>query len=545
MRRTAAFVGVLVVALLAAEGALSLLAHRSLRELLPAAPPPRAAVEPGAREPDEGLPVEPVAPGPDEAPPGAGDAGEAGESGGEGLGAIYAPHEDARVGYVLQPERDLAIYDGRIRSDALGLRSRPGPPPPDDAQRIVVLGDSVAFGFGVNDDECLAARLEARLAELRGPGERPVACRTVAIPSWNQRAAAAFLLDHWDELRPDIVLDLPIANDVYDLDGVRATGERRAWPDPAAADPWLTVSVRYQMSGMVGRFLSGRGGELTARDLGPDAVLGDLCAESRRRHDDNAESIVRLDALLAARGCRLALVWNTIGDYTWSLTSRLAVRDPELPSIPLLRVARPEFSLGHDPHANALTLDVWARWLAAELVERGWVTRGEGRALPAVPGEYEDARAAPLPAPEECRRQLLEARARGAEALQPAIDFRSGRGLLQVFGGLNQDLTARCRLLAVLRPAGSVLRLELAPFAARPDLYPLIVAVEIAGRSAGTLTVRADDVTRVSLPLPDDLDRSQPLEVRLVAERWVTQRRAARRLDLVSFRPLSLECGEP
>jgi hypothetical protein len=71
------------------------------------------------------------------------------------------------------------------------------------------------------------------------------------------------------------------------------------------------------------------------------------------------------------------------------------------------------------------------------------------------------------------------------------------------------------------------------------------VAVEIAGRSAGTLTVRADDVTRVSLPLPDDLDRSQPLEVRLVAERWVTQRRAARRLDLVSFRPLSLECGEP
>jgi hypothetical protein len=399
MRRTAAFVGVLGVALLAAEGALSLLAHRSLRELLPAAPPPREAVEPSAREPDAGLPVEPAAREPDEAPPGAGDAGEAGESGGEGLGAIYAPHEDARVGYVLQPERDLAIYDGRIRSDALGLRSRPGPPPPDDAQRIVVLGDSVAFGFGVNDDECLAARLEARLAELRGPGERPVACRTVAIPSWNQRAAAAFLLDHWDELRPDIVLDLPIANDVYDLDGVRATGERRAWPDPAAADPWLTVSVRYQMSGMVGRFLSGRGGELTARDLGPDVVLGDLCAESRRRHDDNAESIVRLDALLAARGCRLALVWNTIGDYTWSLTSRLAVRDPELPSIPLLRVARPEFSLGHDPHPNALTLDVWARWLAAELVERGWVTRGEGRALPAVPGEYEEARAAPLPAP--------------------------------------------------------------------------------------------------------------------------------------------------
>jgi hypothetical protein len=45
--------------------------------------------------------------------------------------------------------------------------------------------------------------------------------------------------------------------------------------------------------------------------------------------------------------------------------------------------------------------------------------------------------------------------------------------------------------------------------------------------------------------VPDDLDRSQPLEVRLIAERWVTQPRGASRTDLVSFRPVALECGEP
>ena len=543
MRRAAAFVGVLAGALLAAEGGLSLLAHRSLRELLgegrPAAAP-RPAPEVAPRAPVPRAPAAGAGPAPAVEPEPPAPAAEA-----EALGEIYAPHEDPRVGYVLKPDQDLAIFDGRIHSDALGLRRRPGPPPPDDAQRIVVLGDSVAFGFGVNDDECLAARLEAQLAALRGPAERPVACRTVAIPSWNTRAAAAFLLDHWDELRPDLVLFLPINNDVCDIDGVRSTGARRAWPDPAAPDPWLTVSVRYQVSNMVGRFLPGMGGQLSARDLGPDVVLGDLCAESRRRHDENAGSLAQLDAQLAARGCRLALVWNVVGDYTWFLGSRLAERAPALPSITLFRVARPEFSLGHDPHPNALTLDVWARWLAAELVERGWVTRGEGRPLPPVPETYEEARAEPLPAPDECRRLAEQAHERGAELLSPAIDFRGGRGMLQVFGGLNQDLTARSRLLAVLKPEGRALKVELAPYPARPDLYPLTVAVEIAGRSAGTLTVTADDVARASLPLPDDLDRSQPLEVLLIAERWVTQPRGEIRTDLVSFRPIALQCGEP
>ena len=533
MRAAALSAGALLVSLLAAEGALSLLAGRSLAEL--AGREPMAAVR---RE----APRAPRTP-PSVGTPRASDALQ--PEADAGLGEIYAPHEDPRVGYVLRPAQELFIFEGRIESDHLGLRRRPGPPPPDEALRIVVLGDSVAFGFGVDDDQTLAARLEARLTELRGPLERPVACRTVAIPSWNHRAAAAFLLDHWDELRPELVLYLPIANDVYDLDGVRASGARRAWPDPSAADPWLTVSVRHQVSSLVGRFLQGAGGELTARDLGPDVVLGDACAESRRRHDENADTIARLDGLLAARGCRLALVWNLVGDYTWFLASRLAERAPDLPSIALLRTTRGEFTLGHDPHANAETLDVWARWLALELVERGWVSRGEGRPLEPVPAPHAEARASPLPAAAECRRLADESRRRGAELLLPAIDFRTGGGLLQVFGGLNPDLSARCRLLAVLQPEGEALEVELAPVADRPDLYPLPVVVEIAGRRAGELTVTAGDVVRARLPLPAGVDRSEPLEVRLIPERWVVRARGATRVDLVSFRPLRLECVAP
>ena len=504
--RVLAGAGALVLALLVAEGALSLLARRSLTELGPASAT--------RREP-------PRAPGP-------GDAATdevAEPEAAEGLDdAIFAAHEDPLVGYVLKPDSELAIYDGAIATDHLGLRRRPGPPPADDALRVVVLGDSIAFGFGVGDDECLAARLEARLAELRGPGGgRPVACRTVAVPSWNHRAAPAFLLDHWDELRPDVVLYLPCRNDVCDIDGATAQGQRRVTPDASSPDPWLSISVRTLVQNDARRLLAGQGGELHEVDLGHDALFSDVCQESRRRHDECAQSVARLQRVLAARGCRFALVWNTLSDYTWFLTSRLARLAPDVPAIVMLGQTRDEFTLGFDPHPNATTLDVWARWLAAELVERGWVSPGEGHALPPVPDEYAEDRGS-MPAPEDVERLAEEARERAGRWLRPDIDFRRGFGVVQVLGGLNPGGTARENLLVALAPQGSALELELEPLVSRPDLYPLPIEVEVDGVSLGRVSLRVDERLGERLLLPAGLDRSRPVEVRLVPERWVVRR---------------------
>ncbi|HTE04987.1 MAG TPA: hypothetical protein VK824_02245, partial [Planctomycetota bacterium] len=127
---------------------------------------------------------------------------------------IYRMHEDSRVRYVLKPETTVDIVETHVRTDRLGMRVRPGPEPPPEALRIAVAGDSVAFSYGVADDETMAARLAALLAESRGPAARPVTASTVAVPSWNHRSALGFLTDHWDELRPDIVVYLPIDNDL-------------------------------------------------------------------------------------------------------------------------------------------------------------------------------------------------------------------------------------------------------------------------------------------------------------------------------------------
>ena len=77
--------------------------------------------------------------------------------------------EDPSVGYLLKPGFAGLIERSEFRSpftvNAAGLR---GPEPrarEENSFRILVLGDSQAFGFGVRDDETFSVQLEEILAE--------------------------------------------------------------------------------------------------------------------------------------------------------------------------------------------------------------------------------------------------------------------------------------------------------------------------------------------------------------------------------------------
>src|SRR5262249_23718084 len=136
----------------------------------------------------------------------------------------------------------LTYTEGKVTmqfaTDELGMRARPGPPPAEDALRIVVLGDSVAFGFGLDDGDTLASQLERLLAAPLGGR---AGCATVAVPSWNAQNAWRFLLDHLDRFRPDVVLYFPVENDLEDGYGVNEAGQRRTAEDPGSAEPLLHV----------------------------------------------------------------------------------------------------------------------------------------------------------------------------------------------------------------------------------------------------------------------------------------------------------------
>ncbi len=455
---------------------------------------------------------------------------------------IWRAHPDPRVGYALRTRSELAVREGQIRSDGLGLRRRPGPPR-EGALRIAVMGASIPFGYGLDDDEVLAHRLELALDATHGPDARPVECRTVAMGRWNVRNAVSFLLDHLPDIRPDLVLCMPFENDLSDTDQVDETGHRRAAPDPASPDPWLSVRADDQAA-LTLRLQDARRRGVVATgfdDIGTVALCADISPESTRRYDENAALLLRLRDELAATGGRLVYLVYDEGPHSWHLLRRLLAAAPDLPVIPLLQSVPAEFTLGYDAHPSAGTVDVLAGWVAADLLRLGLVDAGSGRTPPAAPSEYLALRATAR------SREQVDALARAARdqalaQLQPVIDFRDGRGIRQLFGGCSTLVTGGPRLLALLARRGSLV-VELAPLVERPDLYPLRVQVLADGAPLGELLLQADSPASARFALPPG---GPGVEIKLAAEDWIVsvfgEWEAA---ETAAYRPLRLACEDP
>ncbi|MFT7462869.1 MAG: hypothetical protein ACI9EF_001211, partial [Pseudohongiellaceae bacterium] len=405
---------------------------------------------------------------------------------------LYRVHEDPMVGYTMRAEAELFIGDGEMVTDSLGMRVRPETQPstgPDvDPLEIIVLGDSVAFGLGVDDDETLAHQLELLLNGALPPGSRPVICRTVAAPGWNHRNAVHFLLDHFDQYDPDIVLYLPISNDLANTYSVYATGHRRDALDYGSADPLLAVSLDRSLSGRLAaaRRLkrSGRPYTMFREGFGPLAIIADISPESSRRYAENAQSIDLLHEQLTRRGAQLMLLQWGQEAYFWHLLRRVAESGLKVPVLELFRHIPTEFTLGSDPHSNATTLGVVAQWCAEALAEEGWVEGLEDLSVEAVPEAYAEARA-PDKGPDDWRRESDSARKSGVDALRPGVNLDSGQGLFQVYGGWNADGSVRRHLLLMLPPGDGLLRLSLGALPGREDLLPQTVQVFVNGSSVG------------------------------------------------------------
>jgi hypothetical protein len=111
--------------------------------------------------------------------------------------------------YRLAPNQDFHFskdeFDTRIRINALGLR---GSLPNLDLQnRLLVLGDSFAFGYGVNDDEAFPALIGHRL----GPN---VAVINSGHSGYDTRREAAFLKEEGPRFNPTLIVVTFVLNDV-------------------------------------------------------------------------------------------------------------------------------------------------------------------------------------------------------------------------------------------------------------------------------------------------------------------------------------------
>ncbi len=122
-------------------------------------------------------------------------------------------------------------------------------------RRVALVGDSVVWGFGLEDDEVLARRLERRLGEL--DPLRTWEVWSLAQPATTQLNHAARYERMGSELKPDLVVVTVLFNDLLPgATSFRVTGggmlasPHRGAPYPDGLRPLVDRSASFQLAMM-------------------------------------------------------------------------------------------------------------------------------------------------------------------------------------------------------------------------------------------------------------------------------------------------------
>jgi len=87
---------------------------------------------------------------------------------------------------------------------------------PDGVRRVALLGDSIAFGYWVAEEDTLARQLESTLDEVRGDGP-PVEVLSFGVPGYNLEQEIEMLRSRALRFDPDVVV---LAFCLNDLEGI-------------------------------------------------------------------------------------------------------------------------------------------------------------------------------------------------------------------------------------------------------------------------------------------------------------------------------------
>jgi lysophospholipase L1-like esterase len=186
-----------------------------------------------------------------------------------------------------------------VRTNAAGFRGPELPgPKARGVYRIVVLGDSFTWGYGVRERQAFPARLEHRLNRRRDG--RRVEVVNLGIPGTGPRDYLWHLEHSGLALVPDLVVVGVFANDVNDVDQLRRFGFRsplfalsaaRA-PEPVSRPWWKraverTTPTLYALAGRAASRVATAPHEATAAPRAPvapdpEAVLARLGARYGR-----------------------------------------------------------------------------------------------------------------------------------------------------------------------------------------------------------------------------------------------------------------------
>ncbi|MBN1268652.1 MAG: SGNH/GDSL hydrolase family protein [Kiritimatiellae bacterium] len=129
------------------------------------------------------------------------------------LNGLVQPSDDLDIVYELKPGLEGTFCGKSLRINAHGFRGREyAPEKPPNTRRIVGLGDSVMFGWGVDQDESYLAVVEQRLNDL--PAPHPAwEVLNFAVPGYNTTMEVATFEQKALAFDPDVVILHVIGND--------------------------------------------------------------------------------------------------------------------------------------------------------------------------------------------------------------------------------------------------------------------------------------------------------------------------------------------
>ena len=202
---------------------------------------------------------------------------------------------------VLQYELVPHSSDAGSRISALGLRDREyGALKPQGVLRVLVVGDSIAYGFGVEQSEALSEQLEGLLANYRVPEVTRFEVLNLGVTGYNALQVAENLRVRGLPLQPDLIVYVYCLNDPqaysFELEALRAqlgSAERGYWDALAqrAERSRLLLLLRYALA-----TLRDRGPGMPGPDMQWVAIANDSYADYFAELYRDPTSLARLQS---------------------------------------------------------------------------------------------------------------------------------------------------------------------------------------------------------------------------------------------------------
>lgn len=409
---------------------------------------------------------------------------------------VWDSFSDPDVGRVLQ--RNVSDRDFRgvpVSSNEFGMREHSFElPKPPGITRIALLGDSFVFGYKVAAEDRLGVFLE-RFLEERTPGPPRVECLHLSISSWNILAECAYLRRQLHLLRPDLVVQVIVVNDLDDLQGVRGFGAMGSF----------SPQFRKRANGT---FTMMSPADLWPRRV-PNFLLDGLDHTSRERYEEAADAIERLASAVEDTGGSYLLViaWDSYNPMAKKyFAARL--RDEQVAFVSRTFTADLRFRIdASDRHWNRAGHERMAQLIYGLVVERGLLS-------PAKPAPWDVAaqvvREVHLPGLGEAGhvdRYEAALRARAEAQIASSVDLTrlKQRAAKQVYGGIDAagHVAPYATLILANRKAGT-LRVRGRRFPAGP-LQGAQTRVFLDEFEVGVLALSGPEIFDERWEVPQDL----------------------------------------